>query len=366
MTDADISEEDGYASSDWEPRENVKPRFYIPSEPSSALLNGANITEDSCHIAEEDGYASSDWEPRENVKPRFYIPSKPSSALLDGANITEDSCHIAEEDRYASSDWEPRENVKPRFYIPSEPSSALINGTNIADNVDPFANGSPEGLAYIDPNRQFEFDTHGMKSQQSVCVILKGFPYSTTETDIQVHLRELGVQPDRIVICMDEHQHSCRFGFVTFPNVEVASQLVDTHFPGIQWPVPGGVDNTIEVLIDYSTPSERPSKRHHKLDSDMEPHILKKQCVSPTQGGTTAGPSTIRLVPPAPSSPRPITGANSNRLPSRDVDAVNQTRYPCQDCGINYPSEERLANHLTKSSHKEKVESNNSKGKARG
>ncbi|KAI9625555.1 hypothetical protein KEM48_010817 [Puccinia striiformis f. sp. tritici PST-130] len=225
----------------WEPRENVKPRFYIPSEPSSALLNGANITEDSCHIAEEDGYASSDWEPRENVKPRFYIPSKPSSALLDGANITEDSCHIAEEDRYASSDWEPRENVKPRFYIPSEPSSALINGTNIADN-----------------------------------------------------------------------------------------------------------------------------KRHHKLDSDMEPHILKKQCVSPTQGGTTAGPSTIRLVPPAPSSPRPITGANSNRLPSRDVDAVNQTRYPCQDCGINYPSEERLANHLTKSSHKEKVESNNSKGKARG
>ncbi|POV94257.1 hypothetical protein PSHT_16317, partial [Puccinia striiformis] len=268
-------------------------------------------------ISEEDGYALSDWEPRENVKPRFYIPSEPSSALLDGANITEDSCHIAEEDGYAS-----------------EPSSALLHGTNIADNVDPFAN---EGLACIDPNRQFKLDTHRMKSQQSVCVILKGFPYSTTETDIQVRLRELGVQPDRIVICMDEHQHSRRFGFVTFPNVEVASQLVDTHFPGIQWPVPGGVNNTIEVLIDYSTPSKRPSKRHHKLDSDMEPHILKKQC----------------------------------------------------DCGINYPSEERLANHLTKSSHKvihtisslsvmihlklttifscyqEKVESNNSKGKAR-
>ncbi|KAI9615606.1 hypothetical protein H4Q26_011548 [Puccinia striiformis f. sp. tritici PST-130] len=120
---------------------------------------------------------------------------------------------------------------------------------------------SPEGLACIDPNRQFKLDTHRMKSQQSVCVILKGFPYSTTETNIQVRLRELGVQPDRIVICMDEHQHSRRFGFVTFPNVEVASQLVDTHFPGIQWPVPGGVNNTIEVLIDYSTPSKRPSVR---------------------------------------------------------------------------------------------------------
>ncbi|KAH9445573.1 hypothetical protein MJO29_011840 [Puccinia striiformis f. sp. tritici] len=62
----------------------------------------------------------------------------------------------------------------------------------------------------------------------------------------------------------------------------------------------------------------------------------------------------------------PIAAAHSNQLPSRDVDAVNQTRYPCQDCRINYPSEEKLANHLTKSSHKEKVESNNSKGKARG
>ncbi|KAI7942571.1 hypothetical protein MJO28_012598 [Puccinia striiformis f. sp. tritici] len=117
---------------------------------------------------------------------------------------------------------------------------------------------------------------------------------------------------------MDEQQHSRRFGFVTFPNVEAASQLVDTHFPGIQWPVPGGVDTTIEVLIDYSTPSKRPLKRH----SDMGPHISKKQ------------------------------PAHSNRLPNRDVDAVNQTRYPCQDCRINYPSEEKLANHLTKSSHK--------------
>ncbi|KAH9455045.1 hypothetical protein Pst134EA_022522 [Puccinia striiformis f. sp. tritici] len=98
----------------------------------------------------------------------------------------------------------------------------------------------------------------------------------------------------------------------------------------------------------------------------MEPHISKKQRASPTQGGTAAGPSTIRLIPPAPSSHRPIAAAHSNRLPSRDVDAVNQTRYPCQDCRINYPSEEKLANHLTKSSHKEKVESNNSKGKARG
>ncbi|KAI7951847.1 hypothetical protein MJO28_007531 [Puccinia striiformis f. sp. tritici] len=101
-------------------------------------------------ISEEDGYASSDWEPRENVKPRFYIPSEPSSALIDVANITKDSCHIAEEDRYASSDWEPRENIKPRFYIPSEPSSALIDVANIADDVDPFANGSPEGLTHIE------------------------------------------------------------------------------------------------------------------------------------------------------------------------------------------------------------------------
>ncbi|POW15748.1 hypothetical protein PSHT_07041, partial [Puccinia striiformis] len=304
----------------------------------------------------------------------------------------------------------------------------------------------------------FKFDSNQKKPQHSVCVILKGFPYSTTETNIQVRLRELGVQPDRIIICMDEQQHSRRFGFVTFPNVEAASQLVDTHFPGIllrimhikskpeekpavaidegspalakflsnpqayvsyispqllldgsnisQWPdsledlallvfgickfcleesnfmlLSATMDRSLTHVIKNSI-----SKRH----SDMEPHISKKQRASPTQGGTAAGPSTIRLIPPAPSSPRPIAAAHSNRLPSRDVDAVNQTRYPCQDCRINYPSEEKLANHLTKSSHKvthpisslsvmiylkltpifscyqEKVESNNSKGKARG
>ncbi|POV96919.1 hypothetical protein PSTT_15375 [Puccinia striiformis] len=95
-------------------------------------------------ISEEDGYASSDWEPRENVKPRFYIPSEPSSALIDVANITKDSCHIAEEDRYASSDWEPREksshgSTSQRAFF------ALIDVANIADDVDPFAMGLQRG-----------------------------------------------------------------------------------------------------------------------------------------------------------------------------------------------------------------------------
>ncbi|KAI9613422.1 hypothetical protein H4Q26_010025 [Puccinia striiformis f. sp. tritici PST-130] len=90
-------------------------------------------SEDNTNINEDDGYASSEWELRENIKPRFHIPDQPSSLPMDGANIAEDSCHIAEEncyasedDGFASSDWELREKLECQTVVSHSRSAISI------------------------------------------------------------------------------------------------------------------------------------------------------------------------------------------------------------------------------------------------
>ncbi|POV98892.1 hypothetical protein PSHT_13799 [Puccinia striiformis] len=116
--------------------------------------------------------------------------------------------------------------------------------------------------------------------------IVKSPQHSTTVTDISARLQSLGVRPIKVVICKNERLESKRFGFVTFSTIEIASQLVEAHFPVISWPVPGASDHTIRVAIDYA--------KHSTLKApimiQVNPPVSEKQQISLTQAGTTAGP----------------------------------------------------------------------------